>query len=492
MDTLIIEKKNEVYITVDCDTNVQRELSEFFTFYVPGYKFMPAFRNRMWDGKIRLFSQKTKEIYFGLYPYIKAFADERGYHVVCGKNVEINNRVDKEIVKKFANSLGQNFEARDYQIEAIYHSLKFNRTLLLSPTASGKSFIIYALIRYYTHLLKDEENGRCLLIVPTTSLVEQMYSDFKSYGWNVSKNCHRLYSGYSNQTDKKVLISTWQSLYKLPKNYFEQFGVVFGDEAHLFKSKSLTELMTKLIGCKYRVGLTGTLDGAHTHKLVLEGLFGAVNKVTSTKKLMDKKQLSNLVVRCLILKHTEENSKMVTSGKYQDEVDYLVSSKSRQNFIRNLALKMKGNTLVLFQLVEKHGQNLYDIIKDKADDNRKVFYIFGGVEADEREAIRGIVEKEKDAIIVASYGTFSTGVNIKNLHNIIFASPSKSRIRNLQSIGRGLRLGDNKVNATLYDIADDLTYKSKENFTLKHFQERINIYTEEEFDYEIHNIDLKE
>jgi type I site-specific restriction endonuclease len=183
---------------------------------------------------------------------------------------------------------------------------------------------------------------------------------------------------------------------------------------------------------------------------------------------------------------------MVASGKYQDEIDYLVSSKSRQKFIRNLALKLKGNTLVLFQLVEKHGKNLHEIIKKKADANRKVFYIFGGVEADEREAIRGIVEKEKDAIIVASYGTFSTGVNIKNLHNIIFASPSKSRIRNLQSIGRGLRLGDNKVNATLYDIADDLTYKSKENFTLKHFQERINIYTEEEFDYEMHNIDLKE
>jgi superfamily II DNA or RNA helicase len=250
--------------------------------------------------------------------------------------------------------------------------------------------------------------------------------------------------------------------------------------------------MTKLEDCKYRIGLTGTLDGAQTHKLVLEGLFGAVNKVTSTRKLMDKQQLSNLVVRCLILKHTVENSKMVTSGKYQDEIDYLVSSKSRQNFIRNLALKLKGNTLVLFQLVEKHGKNLHEIIKEKADDDRKVFYIFGGVEADEREAIRGIVEKEKDAIIVASYGTFSTGVNIKNLHNIIFASPSKSRIRNLQSIGRGLRLGDNKVNATLYDISDDLTYKSKENFTLKHFQERINIYTEEEFDYEMHNIDLKE
>ena len=328
--------------------------------------------------------------------------------------------------------------------------------------------------------------------MPTTSLVEQMYSDFKEYGWNVEKYCHRLYSGYSNVTDKRVLISTWQSLFRLPKEYFDQFGVVFGDEAHLFKSKSLTEIMSKLTDCKYRIGLTGTLDGAQTHKLVLEGLFGAVNKVTSTKKLMDKKQLSQLTVRCLILKHTPEHCQMISKGKYQDEIDYLVSSRSRQNFIRNLAIKLEGNTLVLFQLVEKHGKNLHEIIKEKAADGRKVFYIFGGVEADERETIRGIVEKEKDAIIVASYGTFSTGVNIKNLHNIIFASPSKSRVRNLQSIGRGLRLGENKVDATLYDIADDMTWKSKENFTLKHFQERINIYTEEEFDYEMHSIDLKD
>jgi superfamily II DNA or RNA helicase len=489
---IIIEKKNEVYITVDCESDVQREISEFFTFYVPGYKFMPAFRNRMWDGKIRLFSQKTKEIYFGLYPYIKAFAEERGYNIVAGKDVEIDNKVDKETVTKFSNSLGQKFEARDYQIDAIYHSLKRNRALLVSPTASGKSFIIYSLIRYYTHLIKEQQNNRILLIVPTTSLVEQMYTDFESYGWNVKKYCHRLYSGYSNQTDKKVLISTWQSLYKLPKEYFEQFGCVFGDEAHLFKSKSLTEIMTKLSDCKYRIGLTGTLDGAHTHKLVLEGLFGAVNKVTTTKKLMDKNQLSNLVVRCLILKHSEANAKMVSKGKYQDEIDYLVGSTSRNNFIRNLALKLKGNTLILFQLVEKHGKNLHKIIEDKAEENRKVFYIYGGVDTEEREKARAIVEKEDNAIIVASYGTFSTGINIKNLHNIIFASPSKSRIRNLQSIGRGLRLGDNKVNATLYDIADDLNYKSKENYTLKHFQERINIYTEEEFDYEIHNINLKD
>ena len=488
MDTLIIEKRNEVYLTVDCDPNIQREISEFFTFYVPGYKFMPAFRNRMWDGKIRLFSQKTKEIYFGLYPYIKAFAEERGYHIVCGKDVDIDNKVDKEVVTKFSNSLGQKFEARDYQIDAIYHSLKRNRALLLSPTASGKSFIIYSLIRYYTHLIKEDVNNRILLIVPTTSLVEQMYSDFESYGWNVKKNCHRLYSGYSNKTDKKVLISTWQSLYKLPKEYFKQFGVVFGDEAHLFKSKSLTEIMTKLIDCKYRIGLTGTLDGAHTHKLVLEGLFGAVNKVTSTKKLMDKKQLSDLVVRCLILKHTESNSKIVANGKYQDEIDYLVSNKSRQNFIRNLTLKLKGNTLVLFQLVEKHGKGLYEIIRERTKQGREVFYVHGGVDTDEREKVRAITEKSNNAIIVASYGTFSTGINIRNLHNIIFASTSKSQIKVLQSIGRGLRKSEDGTTTKLYDISDDFRHKSRKNYALLHSEERLKIYKKEKFKFKFYKV----
>jgi len=247
--------------------------------------------------------------------------------------------------------------------------------------------------------------------------------------------------------------------------------------------------MTKLLDCKYRIGLTGTLDGAHTHKLVLEGLFGAVNKVTSTKKLMDKKQLSNLVVRCLILKHTEENCKMVASGKYQDEIDYIVNHTKRNEFIRDLVLRLGNNTLVLFQFVEKHGKVLFDMIEGETE--RKVFFVFGGTDTQTREDIRAITEREKDAIIVASYGTFSTGINIRNLHNVVFASPSKSRIRTLQSIGRALRKGDNKENATLYDIADDFTYKSRKNFTLNHFMERINIYNEEQFDYEINRIKLR-
>ena len=345
--------------------------------------------------------------------------------------------------------------------------------------------LIYILLR-----LKEKKQNKILIIVPTTSLVEQLFKDFKDYGYNSDRNVHRIYQGHDKETKKRVVISTWQSVYNLPKKWFQQFGMVIGDEAHLFKAVSLTKIMTKLTNCKYRVGLTGTLDGTKTHKLVLEGLFGTVNKVVSTSELQEKKQLADLKIFCLILQHDKQAREFLYGKTYQEEMDYLVKSEKRNRYIRNLCLSLQGNTLCLFQYVEKHGMELKKLIEEKSD-GRKIFYVHGGVEADEREKIRFITEKSDAAIIVASYGTFSTGINIRNLHNIIFSSPSKSRIRNLQSIGRGLRLKDNKSNATLYDIADDLTHKEKENYTLSHFRERINIYNEEDFNYEIHNVELK-
>jgi superfamily II DNA or RNA helicase len=325
--------------------------------------------------------------------------------------------------------------------------------------------------------------------VPTTSLVEQLFKDFKDYGYNSERNVHRIYSGHEKETNKRVVISTWQSIYNLPKKWFEQFGMIIGDEAHLFKAMSLTKLMTKLEKCKYRVGLTGTLDGTKTHKLVLEGLFGSVNKVVSTSELQEKKQLADLKIMCLVLQHDQTARSFMKDKTYQEEMDYLVSNEKRNKYIRNLASSLNGNTLCLFQYVEKHGKKLLEMIQEKATD-KNVFYVHGGVETDEREKIREITEKSDNAIIVASYGTFSTGINIRNLHNIIFASPSKSRIRNLQSIGRGLRLKDNNSMATLYDIADDITYKDKINYTLQHFKDRISIYNSEDFTYEIHNVEL--
>jgi superfamily II DNA or RNA helicase len=486
---LIIDKKDEVYLKIEADADIRRELGEYFTFEVPGFKFMPQYRNRVWDGKIRLFSYATGQIYAGLYPYIVDWCQKNNVQIVDGTKIK-DVDVSGDKIDKFIKALKiPNIEVRDYQREAFVHSIKKNRCLLVSPTASGKSLIIYLILIFNLLRLKESKQNKILIIVPTTSLVEQLFKDFADYGYNSTRNVHKIYSGHDKDTNKRVIISTWQSIYNQPKKWFEQFGMILGDEAHLFKAVSLTKIMTKLIKCKYRVGLTGTLDGTKTHKLVLEGLFGTVNKVVSTSELQQKKQLADLKIMCLILQHDQTARHFLKDKSYQEEMDYIVSNEKRNKYIRNLCLSLQGNSLCLFQYVEKHGEILKDLIEEKAQD-KKVFYVHGGVDAEVREDIRAITEKSDNAIIIASYGVFSTGVNIRNLHNIVFASPSKSRIRNLQSIGRGLRLKDNNSAATLYDIADDISYNEKENYTLAHFRERINIYNEEDFNYEIHNVEL--
>ena len=296
----------------------------------------------------------------------------------------------------------------------------------------------------------------------------------------------------SKNADKPLTISTWQSIYKMPEEYFHQFDYIIGDEAHLFKATSLVHILTSCINTKYRIGLTGTLDGTKTHKLVLEGLFGPTQKVTTTKELINKGQLSDFNIKCLILKHPDDICEKMTKEPYQKELEYLILNEQRNKFIKNLALSLKQNTLILYQMVDKHGKILYNMIKNAEKiGNRKVFFVHGATDVDDRELIRKIMESEVDAIIVASYGTFSTGINIRNLHNIIFASPSKSRVRNLQSIGRGLRKSENKQGATLYDIADDLRYKKHMNYTLKHFVERSKIYSDEKFPFKVYKIELK-
>ena len=486
---LILQKLNDVHLVITADEDLRRDIGEFFTFTVPGFKFMPQYRNRVWDGKIRLFSYANGKIYTGLYPYILNWCEENNV-VVDDKTGIKDASVDNKLVDDFIDKLNIPFEVRDYQKNAFIHTLQKGRCLLLSPTASGKSLITYLAVRFNLLRLKEEKNNKILIIVPTTSLVEQLYKDFKDYGFDSLKKVHKIYQGHAKDTTKRVVISTWQSIYNMPKKWFTEFGMVIGDEAHLFKAVSLTKIMTKLTECKYRVGMTGTLDDSKTHKLVLEGLFGAVNKVTSTTELQEKNQLAKLKIYCLVLQHDKMSKDYLLGKTYQEEMDFLVSNELRNNYIRNLCLSLEGNTLCLFQYVEKHGMILKQMILDKNKD-KQIFFVYGGVEAEEREKIREITEQSDNAIIVASYGTFSTGINIRNLHNIVFASPSKSRIRNLQSIGRGLRLKDNDSIATLYDISDDLSINEQENYTLSHFRERINIYNEEGFDYEIHNVELR-
>ena len=491
---LIISKKNEVYAKITCEKHIAQELSEFFTFLVPGYQFVPAYRNRIWDGKIRLFNLQTSQLYLGLLNYVKEFCESRDYTCDYENNLDTEDEYSIYHAKKFIEQInpharGEPIEVREHQINAFVHAMQKRRALLLSPTASGKSLIIYLIFRQ----LWQYQELKGLVIVPTTSLVEQLFSDFGDYNnGSMEEHIHRIYQGKDKNTDKPLTISTWQSLYKMPKEYFEQFDYVIGDEAHNFKAQSLTTILTSCVNAKYRIGLTGTLDGTKTHKLVLEGLFGSIKKVITTKELIDKDQLSNFEIKCLVLKHTDEECLFVKDKTYAEEIQYLISHETRNKFIKNLTVSLGKNTLVLYQMVDKHGKILYDMIKDTEKiGNRKVFFIHGGVDTTDREDIRKIMEIEQDAIIVASFGTFSTGINIRNLHNIIFAMPTKSSIRTLQSIGRGLRQNEGKEIATLYDISDDLRYKKHMNYTLKHFVDRTKIYNEEKFPFKIYKIGLK-
>ena len=483
---VVISKANEVFLKVNSEPHIEYELRDHFTFEVEGAKFMPQYRNRNWNGEIHLFDMRSKRIYIGLLDRIISFCQRHDYtykfvdNEYYGTPFEINEGISYEGVKDYMQSICSH-SPRKYQVEGVYDALRHNRKLLISPTASGKSLMIYALVRYYV-----DKGQKILLVVPTTSLVEQMYKDFEDYGWDADSFCHRIYSGKEKTNEYPVTITTWQSVFRLDRSFFTDYDVIIGDEAHLFKSKSLVSIMTKLEHAKYRFGFTGTLDGTQTHKWVLEGLFGPSYKVTKTDELMRQGHLSQLDIQCIILKHSPQKF-----DTYNDEIEYLISHEQRNNFIKNLTLDLKGNTLVLYSRVEAHGAVLYEKINNSKRSDRKVFFVHGGVDAEQRELIREITEQEKNAVIVASYGTFSTGINIKNLHNVIFASPSKSRVRNLQSIGRILRKATNKVKATLYDISDDCTHNSKKNYTLNHFIERIKIYNEENFNYEIVTVQLK-
>ena len=482
---------------VQCDQSIERELSEHFCFFVPGYKFMPAYRNRMWDGKIRLYDFRKKTLYNGLYKYLLEFAEARGYKVITAASAGYGNLGEEDNIDLepllgplVISGAGKRIIPRKYQLDALSCTLKNKSSLLLSPTASGKSLIIYLAMRWYLQTFDHD----ILIIVPTTSLVEQMYSDFADYSsqddsFNNDEMCYKIYGGADRHNiQKRVIISTWQSIYKLGQPWFQRFGMVVGDEAHQFKAKSLTSILEKCTEAEYRIGTTGTLDGTQTHQLVLEGLFGPVYKVTTTKELMDKDTLAKLSIDVLLLKYKDEYCK--EDRKYQDEIDFIVGYQPRNNFITNLALDLEGNTLVLFNYVEKHGKPLHSLIKEKITNDRKLFYVSGETDVDSREATRAITEKEDNAIIVASIGTFSTGINIRALHNIIFASPSKSQIRVLQSIGRGLRKSPDGRNTKVFDIADDLHWKSRKNYTLNHAAERIKIYSKERFDYNLHDINI--
>lgn len=494
VDAIRVEFINSVHMRVTSDPGIRQELMEYFSFRPPGYQFTPSYKNRVWDGFIRMYNPMKPILYVGLLEYLKKFCEDRNYDIEIDSELLKTEDITEEYVKELAKEVGAKLSPRDYQIQYIINALSNNRSLSLSPTSSGKSFIQYLIMQHYFQAF----GHRTLIIVPTIGLVHQMAGDFIDYGCDPDL-IYKITGGVDKNTKKPIAITTWQSIVKQPKDWFDQFKVVLGDEAHLFQAKSLTSIMEKLTDAPYRHGFTGTISSdSKVHRLVLEGVFGPIKKFISTKDLMDQGTVADFKVKALVLSYDKEVrkdfasaiKKTQTNKKYAAERAFLFANDKRNLFIRNLVWSLKDtNNLILFDQIENQGDILNELLKK---DDRVLFYIHGGTPGEERNRIRDVIENDphKRYDILASAGVFSTGVSIKRLDNAIFTAAGKSEIRVLQSIGRTLRKGNGSDKATLYDIADDLSHGTYVNYTLKHFRSRIEMYSKEQFPFQIYNIDI--
>jgi len=479
---------------------------------MPNAWHSPKYKAGYWDGYLKLFKADEKLLYLTLLPDLIKKCKDLDIEIEYDQedsDWEYETNITEKEVKEFIQTLPLKFPLRDYQEQGVIGALVNKRLVGVSATGSGKSLILYVYTRYLLdNILKDDE--KILLIVPTISLVSQMTSDFMEYNGGDSKcvierEIHQITGGKDKDSNKQIYISTWQSIFNLEESYFSKFKALIVDEVHRSTAQSITKISEQCENAEYRLGVTGTIQKAKTAQIVIKGLLGKIYNIAKTRELQDKGILSNIKIYGFVLRYPEtirKNANIVLNNDYLEslekatsEKDFCLSYYNRQNFISKIAVKLKGNSLVIFNNI-KHGKTLYGMIKKKTDN--KVYYIDGKTKGTIREKIRKLVDSETNSIIIASYGVFSTGVNVPSIENIVLASPTATPIRLLQTIGRGLRKSKGKVKLKLVDIIDDLRYREKgskdkvNNYLYKNYLTRKSEYKKEQFtDIVIKKFELK-
>lgn len=480
-----LTKFNEVYFQAKLDRSQYYELKKFFSWKAENYKFHPKYRSGLWLGDV-CFLDKDYKFPIGLLKLFFEFCEKFSYEPFLNFNKSFGENISEEFLSSFFDVIFKpegNIYPRDYQQEAVLRAIQNGRGILNLATSSGKSLIIYCLIRYLI-----AKNKKVLIVVPNISLVEQLFSDFKNdYGWeNAFQNICLNYGGKELDAQKPILLTTWQSIYKLPEEFFHDFDALLIDETHQLKAKSISEIASKCVNANFRIGLTGTLPEGDCEKNTIIGYLGPVIHKVMSKELIDKGVISQIKIRNLILNYPEKMR--IARANYQKEVDAINSYENRNKALDYVLenVKEKENVLVLVTKIE-HLKTIKEYLKNKYP-GKKVYDIYGSTDGEAREEIRKRLEKEDDCILVASYGTFSTGSNVKKLHHIVLYSSYKSQIKVLQSIGRGLRKHESKEFVTIWDVVDNMKYtdgrKTYKNWTYLHWeQNRCKYYDEQFFDY---------
>lgn len=497
MSAIRVFKENETFMRVDCSEELMLKLFDHFSFFAPKYIFDPRYKAGDWDGQIHLL-RADRRLYLGLFDKLQEYADEHGIELIADwdphEETDFSQADAEDFIKKIVHNTSIN--PYDYQIKGFIEAIGRRRTILVSPTASGKSLTIYLI----AWLLAWKMGGRILIIVPRTQLAHQIFGDFLDYSNGKTTGKVRLIQGAKSKENitERVVVAVWNSIYKMPPEWFAQFSGVIGDEVHGFQAKSLRSIVENMDACPYRIGLTGSMGKTKVHHLVLEGLFGSPLTLATSKALQERGILAQLNIRALVLKHDRDvlrrdlynydPKELTGSQKFAKEIAFIISRDRRNEFIAKLVAGLKGNTLILCDRVDDHGLLLHE--KISALKPGKTHFVHGKVAVKAREAVRTIVETSDDMAITASLGSFSTGINMKRIHNIVFAYIYKAPITLMQSIGRGLRVAADKTTCQLIDITDDLRLSDhgRDNYVLGHFKERIAVYREEQFQFKVSSV----
>jgi superfamily II DNA or RNA helicase len=509
MADLTFSKINETWMKVVCkDVYMELDLQDRFSFKIPNAQYDPRVKRGVWDGIKKLYNRQTKKMYCGLLYKVLSFAEEKEWSISVDPSLMPDtdsittadlSKLVSELIKPHDNGIP--LVPYDYQLEAVSYMLNMDRSVCLAATASGKSLMLYLAVRFY-QMMEELDEKTIFITVPTISLVEQLYSDFENYStfegstWHVNKYCQKISSKYPKFVEKQIVITTWQSMEKLPHDLYEDIGAIFIDECHTAQAATLTNLIEQATTCSIRHGLTGTLSGMECDELVVQGLLGPAKRIITAKEIIDSGRASPVEVNMVMLNYTDRNRlelaqrcrKLKGPAKYQAELEFINEMESRREFIYGMVDSLKGNSLVLFDRKETYGQQMYDHYKELYPET--TFLITGDVNADERELIRLSMEDHDKAVIWASYGTMAMGVSIKKLHNMVLISSSKSKIRVLQSVGRMMRNHSEKDHAKIYDIVDNLTHNNSSNYMMKHAAERIQLYTNEQFPVSFMELDV--
>ena len=494
--------------------NLMSFLDGSYAIHPPNYQYDPRFQNRRftrYDGKVHLFKKEIGVLPLGLVQEAIELLNINGFNVKISNSISLNflnDKYDESSIDRFIEEFtNKKFKPHYFQIDALKAAIKHKRILFESPTGSGKSLIIYLVVRYLMWLHRNDD-FRFLIMVPSITLVGQIFKDFKvDYGWDKLDDKVGIYHSdglpdeYLRETlTKQIMISTYQSVDKLlakDNTFNDKFNFVLLDEAHKAKkeSKVIVKLLNSCKNAEYRFGLTGTIPKNDLFEKTLEGCFGKKNVLVETKELQDNGILSKCRVVKVEIPYTVESVKFMktTKVKYDEEVELVRLNKSKlysiSKLIKNGKITPTENTLILCNGIE-NGE-LDDIVNHlkKYHPNFDVEVIHGKIKAKERDRIINSMGERQGVIIVATYSTMSTGVNIKNLHNGVLASSLQAYETIIQTMGRLLRKHDSKELATLYDLVDDIKVTMRtgniwRSYVNTHWKKREEYYIEKGFPIE--------